>query len=148
MDNPLVKALIFVVIIAVAVPFALQLIPEPLNFARAKAGFEAAGMSVAAYAESSPGGSEAIAQARMRVDGVDVQIYQYDNEGKIVMYMGYQKADPGQSIVAGWGLAESLGAAVSKPTPHSFKRNGMFLIVATSEDVELNKRIVEIFRKL
>ena len=145
MDNPIIKALIAIAVVIVALPFALQLLPEPVTFARAQTAFQAAGLEVTGYTEGAPGGNESIAQANMHVGGADVVIYQYDNEGKIVMYEGYQKQDPGQAIVSGWGLAEALGAAVAKPIPHSFKRNDMFLIVATSEDQELNKRICQIF---
>ena len=148
MDNPIVKVVIGIVVVLVALPVVMKLIPEPVTFARAQSAFEAAGLAVTGFRESAPGGNESIAQADMSVGGASVTIYQYDNEGKIVVYEGYQKQDPGQAIVAGWGLAESLGAAVQKPIPHAFKRKGMFLIVATSEDQELNKRICEIFSTL
>jgi len=84
----------------------------------------------------------------MVVNGARVDIYQYDDEGRIVRNLEYRKKDAGTAIVETWNLAQSLGAAPSKNRPESSGRNGMFLIIATGDDQALLNEIVRIFKSL
>lgn len=144
----ILKGFIFIVVIAIAAPFLKELLPKPVTFERAVAAFKAAGFDVEDYAEREYPELDSVAQANMSIKNAIVGIYQYDDEGKIVRNLEYRKKDAGTAIVEAWGLAQSLGAAPSKNKPEFSARNGMFMIIATGDDEELLKRIVQIFKSL
>ena len=149
MDNQkLVKFIVFIVAVFLATPFLMKLIPEPMSFERARAGFEKAGLAVSDFALAPNPGQRAVAEAGMLVNGVNVSIFQFDNEGKISTAMEYQKKDAGTAIVETMGLAQSLGAAVRKETPSRAVRRGMFMMVATGQDREMVNRIADVFERI
>ena len=122
--------------------------PVPVTFERAQAAFTAAGMSVDNVTPIEPPQLESIAQVAMYVNGVVVTIYKYDNEGHIVKQMEYQRPDSGSTAVEAMGIAQSLGARVQHQVPLTVTRNGMFMLIATSEDKDLNRRIAKVFEGL
>lgn len=152
MDPKILKIIITVVILLVAVPVLLPIIqgllPEPIAFERAVAGFQAAGLPLSEHSVVAAPQLEAIAQISMRIGNAQVDIYHYDNEGKIVKQLEYQKKDAGTAMVETWNLAQSLGAAPSRNRPSVAARKGMFMIVATGDDKALLNRIVNTFRSL
>jgi hypothetical protein len=152
MDPKILKIVITVVILLIAVPVLLPIIqgflPEPITFERAVAGFQQAGLPVTDHTEVATPQLEAIAQLSMRIGNAQVDIYHYDNEGKIVKQLEYQKKDAGTAMVETWNLAQSLGAAPSRNRPSVAARKGMFMIVATGDDKALLNRIVNTFRSL
>lgn len=125
-----------------------KLAPTPVTFERAEAAFTAAGMSVDNVTPIEPAQLEAVAQVAMYVNGVVVTIYKYDNEGHIVKQMEYQKPDSGSAAVEAMGIAQSLGARVQHQVPLTVTRNGIFMLIATSEDKDLNRRIAKVFEGL
>ena len=147
-SSKLVKLAIAAAVVVLAFPFVLRLLPKPVTFERAQAGFAAAGLPVADFQVALRASNEAVAEAGMTVNGVTVNIYQYDNEGTISRYMEYQKKDPGTAIVETWNLAQSLGAAVRKERPSRAVRRGMMMMVATGDDQAMVNRIADVFADL
>lgn len=152
MDPKILKIIIAVVVIVIGVPVLLPviqgLLPEPITFERVIAGFQEAGLPLSDYTELPAPQLEAIAQLSMRIGNANVDVYHYDNEGKIVKQLEYQKKDAGTAMVETFNLAQSLGAAPSRNKPSVAARRGMFMIVAIGEDRALLNRIVNTFRSL
>lgn len=151
-NNKLIKAAIVIAVVVLAGPFVLpyiqQILPKAVTYERAQAAFTAAGMSVDSPHSVAPANLEAVEQMEMYVNGMLVDIYRYDNEGKIAKNVEYQKTDPGTAMVEMFNLAQSIGAAPSKNAPLFADRNGMFMIVATGPDKETLRRIVQVFTSL
>lgn len=139
--------IIAIVVALLLLPVAAKLMPKPLTFERFQNAFTRDGMKVEEVLPASAPGNEAIAQVSMKVDGATVDIYQYEDEGKIAKNYEYQKPDVGQAIVDSMHLAEALGAAKPKNIPTSAARKGMFMLVVASEDGDLRARVVASFAK-
>jgi hypothetical protein len=148
MDGRIIKVFIYAVLILVALPFLPYILPKAMTFERIRAGLEQGGFTLQDFQTLPTPGNEAIGQIAMTIDDAHVDVYQYDDEGKIARYHEYQKKDPGQAMVEAWGLAQSLGAAPSKNLPSLAARRRMFLMVATGPDEALLKRIIDRFQKL
>ncbi len=140
------KAIIVAVILIALLPVLPMIIPKPMTFDRITTAIRDAGLPIEGYTEPVTPGLESIAQVSLYVAGVRVDIYQYDDEGKIARHLEYQRPDPGTAVVEAWGLAQSLGAAPSRNLPTLAARRGKFMIVATGEDKALLQRIIDIFR--
>lgn len=148
MNDGLKKILIVVVAVLILVPVLPKILPKPMTFDRIKAGFEAAGLPVTDYAPLPYAGLEAVEQVGMYIGQIRVDVYHYDDEGKIAKQLEYQKKDAGTAIVETWNLAQSLGAAPSRNLPSLAARRGRFMAVATGPDEAMVKRVIEVFRKL
>lgn len=146
-SSKILKALIFAVVVLLAFPFVMKLIPEPLTMERVQAGFAASGLPVVQLQQVAPT-NESVAELSGIIGGVSVNVYQYNDEGKIARYTEYQKKDAGTAVVETWNLAQSLGAAVRKDTPSKYLRRGMFLVVATGNDVAMLDRVIAAFKGL
>ncbi len=144
-SNKIIKFVIVLAVVFLAAPFFMRFIPKPVTFDRAKLAFETAGLSVSQNTMAASPGERAVAEADLTVNGVNVNIYQFDNEGKIATAMEYQKKDPGAAIVEQMHLAQNLGAAVHKEVPSRAVRRGMFMMVATGEDARMVERIATVF---
>jgi hypothetical protein len=90
----------------------------------------------------------AVEQFSMVVNGAQVDVYRFEDEGKIATQLEYQKPDAGSAIVETWNLSESLGAAKPKNKPVLALRNGMFLCTIAHEDKELRGRIGKVFSSM
>jgi len=146
--NKIIKFVILVAVLVLAAPFVMRLMPKPVTFDRAKQALEQAGFTVSQFAMAPSPGQRAVAEADLVVNGINVAIYQFDNEGKIVTALEYQKKDVGQAMVEQMHLAENMGAAVRKETPSIPVRRGMFLMVATGPDATMVRRIAEVFENM
>jgi len=142
------KLLIAGVVVLLALPLLPMIIPEALTIDKVVEGLKAAGVAVSDATDVPNPNLEAIAEKDFRVGEVRVEVYQFDNEGKIAKQLGYQQPDSGQVIVEAWNLSESLGAAKPKNKPVTAVRNGMFMIVITGDDKEVRGRIAKIFQSL
>ncbi len=142
------KFIIIAVITVALMPVISKYRPRAVTFERAKTAFEDDGLTIADYRTTASMMLDSIAQVSFHADSAQVSIYQYDGEGKIAVQMGYQQQDPGAAIVAGWGLAQSLGAAQQEVMPESHERNGMFMIIVRDYNDALRKRIIGVFRGL
>jgi len=147
-SQKILKFVIFAGVVLLAAPFAMRLMPKPVTFERAKFALEKAGMTVGDFQMAQTPGQRAAAEADCMVNGVTVNIYQFDNEGKIVSAMEYQKKDAGTAIVETMNLAANMGAAVHKETPSRAVRRGMFMLVATGEDKRMVERIASVFESM
>lgn len=151
-NNKLIKFILVIVVVVIAGPIALphimRLMPQAVTFDRAQAAFLAQGMTVDSPHPVMPPGLEAAEQMQMYVNGMIVDIYRYDNEGKIAKNIEYQRTDPGTAMVEAFNIAQSLGARPSQSTPTLAQRNGMFMLVASGPDKAVLKRIVEVFGSL
>jgi len=150
-NDTIKKVLIGVVALVILIPLLpklAQLMPEPVTLDAIEPAFTKAGLAVSDVATSPNPGLGAVGEISMVVNGANVIVYEFDNEGKIVAQLEYQKPDAGSVIVETWNLSESLGAAKPKNKPCSAARNGMFMITATGEDKALNSKIVQIFKDL
>ncbi len=140
------KVVIVAVILLAFLPVLPMIIPKPMTFDRITTAIRDAGLPIEGYTEVLPPQLESIAHVGLYVAGVRVDIYQYDDAGKIARHFEYQKQDPGTAIVEMWGLAQSLGAAPSRNLPTLAARRGKFMIVATGEDKALLQHIINIFK--
>jgi hypothetical protein len=146
MDSGIKKLLIVVVLVLILIPVVPRLLPKPLTFERFQEAFLDAGLNVEQFRPVTPS-LEAVEQVSAVINGAQVEIYRYDNEGKIVRYLEYQKKDPGAAMVESWGLAQSLGAAVPQELPSRSARKRMYMIVATGPDQAVLIAIVTAFTK-
>jgi len=137
-----------VAVVLVALPFLVRLWPEPLTMERIRHGFETSGLPVEGMRLAPHPSNESVAELNFMVNGVSVAVYEYDNAGTIARYQEYNKKDPGTAIVESWNLAQSLGAAVPKPTPTRCVRRGYFLLVAIGDDTATLNRVAEVFQQL
>jgi hypothetical protein len=133
-------------VLIVLFPIVQRVLPKPFAFERFQAALEGAGFVVtdARKADNAaiPG---AIEEFSMVVNGARVDVYRFDDEGKIATQFEYNKPDPGSVIVESWGLADALGAAKPKNKPMLPLRNRMFLVLITHEDKTLRERIGKVF---
>jgi hypothetical protein len=141
------KVAIAVVVLLILLPVLPKLIPNPLTMESVTSSLKAKGFSVTDDRKVTPQNG-AIDQMTMTINGAMVELYQFDDEGKIAVQMEYNKTDAGTAIVETWNLSETLGAAKSKNKPCQPARNGMFMIVVTSDDKSVNARIASAFEKL
>lgn len=141
------KAIPIIVVILIAIPVLPRLMPTPLTMDGIEAGFKAAGFTVADMQTPAPQ-LGAVEERLMTVNGASVEVYRFEDEGKIATQLEYQKPDSGSAIVETWNLSESLGAAKPKSKPVSASRNGMFMLVVIGEDKALRDRVVQAFNRL
>ena len=143
------KILIAVVVVIVLLPVAQRLIPKPFTSERFQAALKDKGLVVTDAGKSgSPSVPGAVEQFSMVVNGAQVDVCRFDDEGKIATQLEYQKPDAGSAIVETWNLSESLGAAKPKNKPVLALRNGMFLCIIAHEDKELRGRIGKVFSSM
>jgi hypothetical protein len=150
-NDTIKKVLIGVVALAILIPLLpklMQMMPEAVTLDAIEPAFTKAGFAVSNVATLPSPGLGAVGEISMVVNGANVTVYEFENEGKIAAQLEYQKPDAGSAIVETWNLSESLGAAKPKNRPSSAARNGMFMIVATGEDKALNAKIVQLFKAL
>jgi hypothetical protein len=149
MDSKAVKIVIAIGVMLLVAPFAAQYLPKPASFERAKAAFEEAGLAVREFHIVEKPQLGAVAQASLLINEVNVQIYRFDNEGKIATQLGYQQQDPGSAMVESWNIAESLGAKPAREKPaHRAARNGYYMITASGYDRETTGRVIALFSGL
>lgn len=147
MKKILIAAVVLIILVPV-LPRLMRMMPEALTLDRVEPAFTAAGLAVSGVLKSPNPGLGAVEEMSMVVNGANVMIYRFDNEGKIAAQLEYQKPDAGSVMVEAWNISESLGAAKPKNKPCSAGRNGMFMITATSEDTATNAKIVQVFKGL
>ena len=145
------KVLLIVLALFILFPFlpAIRraLTPVPLTIERFHNAL-AARFSVDAFDIVEPAQMEAVEQANLYVSGASVSIFRYNAEGKIVKQMEFNKPDSGSIAVEAMGIAQSLGAKVAHQTPTIVTRNGMFMLIVSSEDKALNSQIAQVFESL
>jgi hypothetical protein len=143
------KALIAIIALLVLLPVILRLLPKPFTFERFQDALKSAGFVVEdarkTDASSIPGAAE---QFSMVVNGAQVDVYRFEDEGKIATQLEYNKPDAGQAIVESWHLAEAMGAAKSPNKPVLAARNRMFMLLVTHEDNDLRERIGRVFNSM
>ena len=139
------KIIFIVLAILLLIPVLSKIMPTPLTMDRLEAGFKKSGLPFKEVKHVPPS-MEAIDQLSLTLEGTTVDIYQYDDEGKIARYFEYQKPDPGQIIAEGMNIAASLGAAQTHKIPTDAARRGMFFIVVASEDAALRTKVIDLFK--
>lgn len=142
------KALIVGAVILLLLPILPRLIPEPFSPERLQEALKGAGLDVSEVAAAPQPGLGAVEQISMKINGEHGELYKFDDEGKIVTQLEYQKPDSGSVIVESWNLSEQLGAAKPKNKPISADRNGMYMFTITSEDKALRERAMKVFKSL
>ncbi len=142
------KALIAVVVVFALLPVVVQLMPKAITPERFVDALKAAGFSVEEVQSAPNPALGAVAQWSMKVNGADVQLYKFDDRGKLALQYEYQKPDAGSVIVESWNLSESLGAAKPKNKPITPMEKKMHLMTVTSEDNDLRARVARVFNSL
>jgi hypothetical protein len=143
------KILIAVVVVLILLPVIQRLMPKPFTFERFESALKSADLVVEnAGKVDTPTIRGAVEEYSMLVNGARVDVYRFEDEGKIATQLEYNKTDAGQAIVETWHLAESLGAAKNPNKPVLAMRNGMFMLLATDENKDLRDRIGRIFSSL
>lgn len=142
------KAIILAAVLGLASPFLLKLLPKPVTQDRVVQAFRMNGFSVGDINQSEHPMNNAVSEMHMTVDGAQVQLSEFADEGKIAMQYEYAKPDAGSAVVEAWNLSEQLGAAKPKNKPCTPARNGMWLLVVTHEDKALRERIIGAFKSL
>lgn len=146
--DTLKKVLIGVVIAVVAFPAFISFFPEAHTMESLRAGFDAKGWNVDDFQEIQPPGLESARQVNMLVRGAYVELYQYDDVGKLAKQYEYQKPGSGEGIANSMGIASSLGARTKEPPPFVAGKNGMFMIVTTGLDKPQLLELVRVFQSL
>lgn len=142
------KALFFIIAVLVILPILPHIIPKPASIERLVETLKAAGCQVTDPEQAQNPMLEAANQWTMSVDDARVDLYRFDDEGKIAKQFEYQKKDVGSAIVEAWNLGQALGAAPDANVPTYPARNGRYLLVVTTPDKELAIRIVQLFSEL
>jgi len=142
------RKVVVVAVIVLLIPLIAQMMPEAVTFERVQAAMENCGLDVSAVNRKPTSTYGALEMMSMDVGGASVEIYRFENEGKIVKQLEFEKPDSGSVIVETWNLSESLGAAKPKRLPRSATRNGMFMIAVTCENKDLRARVIDVFRSL
>jgi len=140
------KVLITVIALVVVSPVVLHFIPKSFDVERFQAALKAAGFVVEDVRKSDtvavPGAVEAYS---MTVNGAQVDLFRFDNEGKIATQYEYNKPDKGMAIAQSTGLLNAMGLSAPKTKPILALRNGMYLALISHEDKTLNQRIGRVF---
>ena len=140
------RVLITVVALVVVSPVVLYFIPKSFDVEQFQAALKAAHFEIADFRKSDaiavPGAVESYS---MTVNGAQVELYRFDNEGKIATQYEYNKPDKGMAIAQSTGILNALGMSAPKPKPVLALRNGMWLALISHEDKTLNQRIGRIF---
>lgn len=140
------RVLVTVIALVIVSPVVLYFIPQSFDMERFQASLKAAGFVVEDFRKSDttavPGAVESYS---MTVNGAQVDIYRFDNEGKIATQYEYNKPDKGMAIAQSTGLLNAMGLAAPKTRPILALRNGMYLALISHEDKTLNQRIGRIF---
>ena len=142
------RKVVIVAVIVLLIPLIARMMPEAVTFERAQAAMENCGLEVSGVNRTPTSTYGAIEMMTMDVGGAGVEIYLFDNEGKIVKQLEFEKPDSGSVIVETWNLSESLGAAKPKRLPRKAARNGMFMIAVTCENRDLRARLIDAFQAL
>ena len=141
------KIIVWIVVILLLFPVIVALRPKPMTFDRIQKGFATQGLTATDVHESNPS-LESIAQLTMTIEGATVDIYQFDDEGKIAKQLAYQQPDPGQAMVEASGLRQALGAAPLSPIKTDATRRGMFMLTVSGESGEVRARVIKAFKSL
>lgn len=142
------NVIITIVVLILLLPVIVLILPKAITLDRTVKTFEDAGLVVEYPETVTPPGLQAVEQYRMYVNGADVNMYRYDDEGKIMKNLEYQRPDTGTAVVEAMGIGAALGAAPNRNKPVSAQRNGMWMVTVTSEDGALRQRVVKIFAGL
>jgi hypothetical protein len=141
------KLVILIVVLVLAFPFLVKLIPEPMTVERVTAAFEAAGYVVANLEELAGPQREAARHWQMTVDGYRVELFRYDNHAKLVKNLEYLKPDAGSVMVEASNLAQQLGAAPNPNLPTAVDRKGDWMLLVQGEDKTKCVEIVRVFKR-
>lgn len=148
MNARVIKLLVFAIVVIVCVPIVLNFLPSPLTLEKIVNEFGKLGYQMENLTFVEPPLNESVRQVSFYIGGAWVNIYQYDDEGKIAKYAEMYKKDPGTAIVEAWGLAQALGSAPSKNKPERVARKGKFLLTVQGDDTVLLNEIVRTFNNL
>lgn len=140
------KALLIGVVVLLLFPLLPSLMPTPFSPERLKAAFEKNGLEVTDFQKMDSAMMEAVEEYTMKVNGARVELYLFDDRGKIAKQVEYNRPTAGDAMVEAWNISESLGAAKPTATQTGAERNGMYMLVVTSEDKALRQRIFTVFK--
>jgi len=142
------KLLILAVVVIVLLPVITKMMPKAITVERFEAALTAAGLAPQGVQRVEPPNLEAVEQHFLSVNSDSIELYRYDDRGKIAKQVEFQKKDAGSVMVEAWNLSEKLGAAKPASTPSSAARNGMSMVVITSEDAALRQQVISLFKSL
>ncbi len=142
------KIIVLGAVLLLASPFLLKLLPKPVTPERVIQAFRMSGLSVGDITKFEQPMNRAISQMSMTVNGAIVQLYEFDDRGRIATAFENEKPDAGSVIVESWNLSEQLGAAKPKNKPCTPAKNGLWLLTVTDEDKALRGRVAGIFGAL
>lgn len=148
MNLKVIKLLVFVLAVVICLPVVLNFLPSPLTLEKIIDEFGKVGYQIENLTFVEPPLNESVRQVSFYIGSAWVNIYQYDDEGKIAKYAEMYKKDPGTAIVEAWGLAQALGSAPSKNKPERVARKGKFLLVVQGDDTVLLNEIIRTFSSL
>jgi hypothetical protein len=146
--GPMKNVVITVVVLVALLPFILMVLPKEVSLDRAKQAFTDNGLVVEYDRPVVPPALEAVEHLTMYVNGALVNIYRYDDEGKIAKNLEYQRPDSGTMAVEAMGIGVALGAAPSRNIPITAERNGKWMITIQDPDAALRQRIARVFKSL
>lgn len=138
------KPVIVIGVIVLLFPVVVALWPKPLTTGDVRQALEAAGLTVEGYNAIAQPELDAVEHVTMVVEGARVNVYRYDDVGKLARHLEYQSSGVSPALSA---LSIQMGAAQPKFFT-SAARNGKLMMTATSENQVLNQRLVGIFRGL
>ena len=113
-------AIVVIIVLVLAFPFLVKLIPEALTVENISSDISGAGYEVSEPVPVEPAQREAAEEWILNAGDAGeyrVEVYRYDNGAKLTTNYEYLKPDAGTAIVEATNIANELGAA--RPSTHS-----------------------------
>lgn len=147
MNDTVKKLIIGACIIVVAFPALMAIIPKAKTTDTFVNAFKKR-WTVEEVTQVRPPGLQAVEHVSMRINGALVDLYRYDDEGKIAKQYEYQKPGAGDGIAQSMGIAAALGASTKPPPAFVAGRNGKFMIVTSGLEKPQLQEIVRAFESM
>lgn len=149
----MLKKLFFIIVCIIAVVAIHRsgiLRREPMTFDRIARQFLRDGLTVTNRTSSTFKPAGAVEGEEMKVAGMTVRVWRFENTGRLSVEYENYKPDAGAAIAERMGVTTQLGlqtrpARGSKTYP---AKKGMYLLVVSSNDSAAAGRVIESFKRL
>ena len=149
------KLVMLVVVVVVGLPLVVRgwraIQPTPITFGHVERTLSEAGFDVT---PPEPAGYEHVQGAvdgrRMTVNGIPLEVFRFEDGGRLnVAYTNFQQ-DPGEAIANQMGITTMLGVqSASRSNPRTWPvKKGKHLFVVTSDNEVAVKPILDSIRRL
>jgi len=141
------KAILIVVIVIALLPLIVHLKPKPFDPEAFLKAVGADGFQLTHVTDRDHPDLGSIRQITFQVNGDFVNLYHFDDPGKLNVQMTMQQPDPEESFVKKMHLRKALGAAPDPNKKVTVVRNGMWMLVIMSDNEPMTNDVVKEFKK-